>query len=313
MNKCLYCYQLLASDETDFHLKCSKQFFGTNQAPILSFGKDDLKAMAQQIVSKSMVVTGVQPKLSLSLEKVKSQQNKLTIVGLWGDFILKPPSDIFFQLSENEDLTMKLATLCGIKTAEHSLIRLASGELAYVTKRFDRHKGKKIHVEDLCQLTETLTEYKYRGSMEKVGKTIRNFSTNTGLDALSFCELIIFCYLTGNADMHLKNFSLIKTDHNEVQLSPAYDLVSTKLAMPQDLEEMALTINGKKNRLKKVDFDTLGASLQIGEKAIENIYQKFSKNLKSMAELISESFLNDDLKSQYQELIIERAKRINIF
>jgi serine/threonine-protein kinase HipA len=313
MNKCLYCYQPLASDETDFHLKCSKKFFGTNQTPVLSFGINDLKAMAQQIVSKSMAVTGVQAKLSLSLEKMKSQPNKLTIVGLWGDFILKPPSDTFPQLPENEDLSMKLAALCGIKTAEHSLIRLASGELAYVTKRFDRHKGKKIHVEDLCQLTETLTEHKYRGSMEKVGKAIRNFSTNTGFDATSFFELTIFCYLTGNADMHLKNISLVKNDLNEIKLSPAYDLVSTKLAMPQDLEEMALTINGKKNRLKKIDFDTLGISLQISEKAIGSIYQKFSKNLKNMAELISESFLDDDLKKQYQELIIARAKRINIF
>jgi serine/threonine-protein kinase HipA len=313
MNKCLYCYQPLATDETDFHLKCSRRFFGTNQAPILSFSKDDLKAMAQQIVSKSMAVTGVQPKLSLSLEKVKTQQSKFTIVGLWGDFILKPPSEIFAQLPENEDLSMKLATLCGIKTAEHSLIRLASGELAYITKRFDRHKGKKVHVEDLCQLTETLTEHKYRGSMEKVGKAIRGFSTNTGFDALSFFELSIFCYLIGNADMHLKNFSLMKNDFNEMQLSPAYDLVSTKLAMPQDLEEMALTINGKKNRLKKMDFDTLGASLQISEKAIKSIYQKFSKNIQNMVELISDSFLDDNFKGQYQELIITRAKKINIF
>jgi serine/threonine-protein kinase HipA len=309
MNKCLYCYQPLKEGENDFHTKCSKQFFGVNQAPILSFGAKDLQDLAQQIVSKSIAVTGVQPKLSLNLERVNSRQNRLTIVGLWGNFILKPPSEIFPQLPENEDLTMKLAKFCGIKTAEHSLIRLASGELAYLTKRFDRTpKGKKIHVEDLCQLTETLTEHKYRGSMEKVGKAIRSFSTNTGFDALSFFELTIFCFLTGNADMHLKNFSLIKTEMNEIQLSPAYDLVSTKLAMPQDLEEMALTINGKRNRLKILDFHKLGESLGINEKAIESMFQKFVNKMDGIHGLINESFLDEDFKTQYHDLIMLRSK-----
>jgi serine/threonine-protein kinase HipA len=309
MNKCLYCYQPLTVGEIDFHVKCSKHFFGVNQPPILTFGKDDLQGLAQQIVSKSIAVTGVQPKLSLTLEKVNSRQNRLTIVGLWGNFILKPPSEIFPQLPENEDLTMKLSKFCGIKTAEHSLIRLASGELAYLTKRFDRTpKGKKIHVEDLCQLTETLTEHKYRGSMEKVGKAIRSFSTNTGFDALSFFELTIFCFLTGNADMHLKNFSLIKTETNEIQLSPAYDLVSTKLAMPQDLEEMALTINGKKNRLKRLDFHKLGESLGINEKAIESVFQKFVNKMDGIHGLINECFLNEDFKTQYHDLITLKSK-----
>jgi serine/threonine-protein kinase HipA len=309
MNKCLYCYQPLKEDENDFHTKCSKHFFGVNQPPILIFGRDDLQGLAKQIVSKSIAVTGVQPKLSLTLEKVNSRQNRLTIVGLWGNFILKPPSEIFPQLPENEDLTMKLAKFYGIKTAEHSLIRLASGEVAYLTKRFDRTpKGKKIHVEDLCQLTETLTEHKYRGSMEKVGKAIRSFSTNTGFDALSFFELTIFCFLTGNADMHLKNFSLIKTEMNEIKLSPAYDLVSTKLVMPQDLEEMALTINGKKNRLKRLDFHKLGASLGINEKAIESVFQKFVNKMDGIHGLINESFLDEDFKTQYHDLILMRSK-----
>jgi serine/threonine-protein kinase HipA len=253
----------------------------------------------------------VQPKLSLSLEKVDASHHRLTIVGLWGDYILKPPTEQFPQLPENEDLTMKLAALCGIRTAEHSLIRLTSGELAYLTKRFDREKGRKIHVEDLCQLTGTLTEHKYRGSLEKVGKTIKGFSTNTGLDALSFFELTIFCFLTGNADMHLKNFSLMKNPSGDIQLSPAYDLVSTKLAMPQDLEEMALTMNGKKNRLKKVDFDKLGESLGINEKARENVYQNFADKFDSVKALINQSFLNQSLSDDYLNLVIERWQRLN--
>ncbi|MCU0469306.1 MAG: HipA domain-containing protein [Arcicella sp.] len=308
MNKCLYCYQPLTSGEIDFHVKCSKRFFGVNQAPILNFGQTELKQMAQRVISQSIAVTGVQPKLSLSLEKVDASHHRLTIVGLWGDYILKPPTEQFPQLPENEDLTMKLAALCGIRTAEHSLIRLASGELAYLTKRFDREKGRKIHVEDLCQLTGTLTEHKYRGSMEKVGKTIKGFSTNTGLDALSFFELIIFCFLTGNADMHLKNFSLMKNPSGDVQLSPAYDLVSTKLAMPQDMEEIALTINGKKNRLKKVDFDKLGESLGINEKARENVYERFRGKINPMLDLMSMSFLDENFQKTYQDLVMEKWK-----
>lgn len=308
MNKCLYCYELLEDSERDFHQKCSRQFFGVNEAPVLDFGKEELKNIAQQIIIKSVAITGVQAKLSLALEKIDKQHNRLTIVGLWGDFILKPPTEMYSQLPENEDLTMKLATLCGIKTAQHSLIRLASGELAYLTKRFDRVNGTKIHVEDFCQLTETLTEHKYRSSMEKVGKTIRFFSTNTGLDSLSFFEEILFCYLTGNADMHLKNFSLIKNKVGEIQFSPAYDLVSTKLAMPKDSEEMALTINGKKNKLKKTDFDELAESLGISQKARESVYSRFNAQLKNIKALINKSFLVVEYQQIYQDLVSERVK-----
>lgn len=311
MSRCLYCYQPLTNGEVDFHIKCSKRFFGVNQAPVLSFGQAELKQMARRVISKSIAVTGVQPKLSLSFEKIDSSHSRLTIVGLWGDYILKPPTEKFSQLPENEDLTMKLAALCGIRTAEHSLVRLASGELAYLTKRFDREKGRKIHVEDLCQLTGTLTEHKYRGSMEKVGKIIKGFSTNTGLDALSFFELTIFCFLTGNADMHLKNFSLMKTAIGEVQLTPAYDLVSTKLVMPKDLEEMALTINAKKNRLKKLDFNKLGDSLGISEKVMESVYQKFSNKIDGIKTLIGQSFLNHSLSDDYLNLIIERGQKLD--
>jgi len=291
MNQCcLYCYQPLSEPEQDFHVKCCKKFFGTPMPPILHLTPDDLREMARRLIIRSVAVTGVQPKLSLDLERVDAQTSRLTVVGLWGNYILKPPTDHFEALPENEDLTMKLAALCGIKTAEHTLIRLQSGKLAYLTKRFDRQKDKKIHIEDLCQLTETLTEHKYRGSIEKVGKTIRTYATNKGLDALALFELVVFCFLTGNADMHLKNFSLIRFDDGEVALSPAYDLVSTKLAMPEDLEESALTINGKKNRLKRADFDELAAKLGIPAKSSERVYAKFVKKQTAMLELIGQSF-----------------------
>lgn len=306
MKRCFYCYESLNDEQTEFHTRCSKKMFGTAKPPTLSFGKPDLKAIAQQIIGRSITVTGVQPKLSLELEKIDTRNSRLTIVGLWGSFILKPPSDVFPALPENESLTMKLANLCGIKTAEHSLIRLQSGELAYITKRFDRLDGNKIHVEDFCQLTEALTEHKYRSSMEKVGKAIRKFSSNTGLDLLTFFELTIFCFLTGNADMHLKNFSLIRPSSGDVYLSPAYDLVSTKLAMPEDAEQMALTINGKKNKLKKEDFIQLANSLQINEKTIDRVLKGFKQKEQKMIELIDCSFLDGEQKDSYKKLMSDR-------
>ncbi|MEA5141046.1 type II toxin-antitoxin system HipA family toxin [Arcicella rigui] len=310
MNKCLYCYQPLLEGEIDFHTKCSKKFFELNNPPMLPFGKNDLKLMAKEVIAKSITVTGVQAKLSLDIEQIDGKQSRLTVVGLWGNYILKPPTEIYEQLPENEDLSMKLATLCGIKTAEHSLIRLESGELAYLTKRFDRTKSGKIHVEDFCQLTETLTEHKYRSSMEKIGKTIRKFSSNAGFDLISFFELSIFCFLTGNADMHLKNFSLLYAQSGEIQFAPAYDLVSTKLVIPDD-EEMALTINGRKNRLKREDFDVFAKNLGINEKVKDNIYKKFSNKIPAMKVLVDESFLSEEMKEIYKTLIQTRGERLD--
>jgi serine/threonine-protein kinase HipA len=278
----------------------------------LALGKEELQEMARRLIVRSVAVTGVQPKLSLDLEKVNARTNRLTVVGLWGGFIMKPPTEQFEALPENENLTMKLADLCGIKTAVHTLIRLQSGELAYLTKRFDRQGNRKIHIEDLCQLTETLTEYKYRGSIEKVGKTIRTYTTNKGLDALTLFELVVFCFITGNADMHLKNFSLVRFDNGEVALSPAYDLLSTKLAMPEDVEESALTINGKKNRLKRTDFDELAIKLGIPAKSSERVYAKLAKKQPEMLELIEQSFLPDNMKDKYAKLLIERLERTAI-
>ena len=311
MSRCLYCYQPLENQEIDFHKKCSKRFFGVNQAPVLNFGVEELKLMAQKAVAQRMTVTGVQPKLSLSLEKVDATHNRLTIVGLWGDYILKPPTEHFPQLPENEDVTMKLAALCGIRTAEHSLIRLTSGELAYLTKRFDRQNGQKIHVEDLCQLTGTLTEHKYRGSMEKVGKAIKTFSTNTGLDALSFFELSIFCFLTGNADMHLKNFSLIHQPNIGPIFSPAYDLVATALVNPNDDEDLALTLNGRKKKINRNDFISAFTTLGLDEKQQENIFKKMAKAKNSWFEFIDISFLSTESKAAYKNLIQHRFDRLN--
>jgi serine/threonine-protein kinase HipA len=311
-HRCLYCYEVLAGGNADFHEKCSRAFFGTAAPPVLEYDKDQMQDLAKQIVIKSIAVTGVQPKLSLEIEKIPKdpKTSRFAIVGLWGSYILKPPTDTFPHLPENEDLTMHLAALFGITTAAHSLIRLRSGELAYIIRRFDRVNKRKLAQEDMCQLTETLTEDKYRSSMEKVGKHIIRFSDRPGLDLLTFFELSLFCFLTGNADMHLKNFALLTQPDGEIVFSPAYDLLSTRLAMPKDLEEAALTINGKKNRLTRNDFDAMAATLKIPPKVVENVYAKFGNTIKQTTDWIDISFLSKDKKKKYKELINKNAARL---
>jgi serine/threonine-protein kinase HipA len=311
MMNCLYCYQPLNKDEIDFHPSCSKKIFGTTQPPVIDFDLKQLEELAKQIVIESKAVTGVQPKLSLNIEKQINEVPRLTIVGLQGDYILKPPSAQYKELPENEDLTMHLAALAKIKTAKHSLIRLHSGELAYLTKRFDRIKGQKIPVEDFCQLSERLTEEKYRGSIEMIGKIANKFTTNNGIEAQRLFELILFCYLTGNADMHLKNFSLIENLLGEYEFSPAYDLLNTAIVIPDDKEESALTINGKKSKINIKDFNVLANSLKINEKSQQAIYARLNKILPKWIACIHDSFLSKNLQKTY--IVMLQKKHAKLF
>ena len=305
MSKCLFCYGPLEKNEDDFHVSCSRKMFGSSKPPILDFDATQVEQMARKVVSRSITITGVQPKLSLQLDK-NSQLSRLTIVRVFGDYILKPASPQFPELPQNEDLTMHLAKIVNIKTAKHSLIRLKSGDLVYLTRRFDRGKEGKIAVEDFCQLSENLTEHKYRGSIEKIGKLVRKYTTNTGFEVQRLFELVLFCFLVGNADMHLKNFALIENQWGEFELSPAFDLLNTAIAIPEDHEETALTINGKKRKIKRSDFDTLSNNLIINEKAKQAIYLRFHDVYGQWVQQIEKSFLSHDVKKQYKTFIKEK-------
>jgi serine/threonine-protein kinase HipA len=316
MNKqrCLFCYQPLPDDAGDFHTACSKKFFGTDTPPQLALTNKKMKELAKDIVLRSVTVTGVQPKLSLTIDKEPGdpKKSRFSIVGLWGHFILKPPAPEFPFLPENEDLTMHLARLFGLRAAEHSLIRLESGELAYITRRFDRADGQKLPMEDMCQLTETLTNDKYRSSMEKIGKCIWSFASRPGLAAISFFEMVLFSYLTGNADMHLKNFSLLTQTDDEIVLAPAYDLVCTKIVIPDDKEESALAINGRKSKLARRDFDALALNLKIPERATQNIYTRFSEKMKLAKQWIGFSFLPAEIKDEYLHILKTNKAKIGL-
>lgn len=312
MQRCLYCYQPLEQGQTDFHPQCSKKLFGTTTPPELPYTKDDIESLALQVVRSQVTVTGVQPKLSVDLEKEANGKKRFTIVGLWGKYILKPQTELYVNLPENEDLTMHLATMVNIKTVPHSLIRFKDGSLAYITKRIDRDKKKgKIPMEDMCQLTEKLTEQKYKGSHEQIAKIIMLHSAYPVLDLLTYFEVLLFCYLTGNADMHLKNFSLYKPA-NEYILAPAYDLLSTKLVLPDDKDELALTLNAKKRKLKKSDFNNLLNTYKIDEKVIENIYEKYRKIVPQWLNFIDTSFLPQQMKEEYKSIINKRKSILDL-
>lgn len=308
MNRCLYCYKELGEGMQDFHPACAKKFFGTRTAPELPYVRAQLGDLARQVVRSQTTLTGVQAKLSLDINRGgRNEPDRFTIVGLWGRFILKPQTNSYHALPELEDVTMHLAEAAKINVVPHSLIRFSDGELCYITRRIDRQTdGRKIAMEDMCQLSERLTEYKYKGSYEQIAKLIRRYSSAPQLDVINFWEVVVFCWITGNADMHLKNFSL----YNQMggyTLTPAYDMLSTTLVMPEDTEELALTLNGKKSRLRKVDFYKAITSSGVDEKVIENLARRFSRALPKWIDLIDNSFLPDDMKKQYKQLILRRV------
>lgn len=310
--RCLYCYQILSENEIDFHASCSRKFFGQSTPPELSYTENQMEELATQIIRSQVAVTGVQPKISLelSLGSKKSEPRRFTIVGLWGGYILKPPTQRYPQLPEVEDLTLHLAAIAKIKVVPHSLIRMKSGKLAYITKRIDRTKNGKINMEDMCQLTEKLTEDKYHGSYEQIAKTIVKYSTSPGLDVVNFFEQVLFSFLTGNADMHLKNFSMIRQPGIGPILSPAYDLVATTLINPADDEDLALTLNGKKKKIKQADFTAAFSTLKMEVKQQENIFKKMEDAKSKWMEYIDYSFISDDFKVAYKQMIDERFRRL---
>lgn len=309
-NRCLYCYQPLSGTEIDYHVKCSKKIFGLAKAPELPYSESELSELAKISIANHTGLTGVQAKISLHISSERSVPKKFTIVGLWGGYILKPASQYYPQLPEVEDLTMHLAELSQIKVVPHALIRLKSGNLAYITKRIDRVKHSKIHMEDMCQLLQRLTEDKYRASYEQIAKAIKLYSKTPGLDLINFYEQVLFSFLTGNADMHLKNFSLIYQPELGPVLSPAYDMVNTALVNPADKEQMALTLNGKRNRIKRADFIKSFDAAGIANKQQAYIFDKMIRSKKLWMEWIDISFLSDDFKASYKELINERFEDI---
>ena len=315
MNNCLICYKPLDHRNERYHPLCCQQLFGQHTAPELPYSYDELKDIAKKVVRNRIAVPGVQAKLSLNLDSSIQKNSRFTIVGLWGQYILKPPLAAYPFMPEIEHLTMHIAKLFNIEIVPHGLIQLRSDETAFITHRIDRMPGgEKLHMEDMCQLSERLTEDKYRGSMEQIGKIIKKYSSNPLFDCIRFLDVVLFSFLTGNADMHLKNFSLIYPVDGMVKLAPAYDLLATRLLISEkdDPEEMALTVNGRKRRLGKKDFLSLAENLGLNEKQVGNVFKRFSRAVPEARAAIGLGFLPGDKAETYQLLLADRAERLGL-
>lgn len=297
--------------EVDFHKGCAKKFFGMQHAPELPYSLNELDTLAAQVIKSQTTLTGVQAKLSLHLDRHEASR-RLTVVGLWGDYIFKPQTKTYKHLPENEDLTMHLAEIAKIKVVPHTLIRLQDGTFGYLTKRIDRTSdGGKIPMEDMCQLTERQTEYKYKSSYEQIAKVIAEYSYVPLLDLTDFYEQVFFSWMVGNNDMHLKNFSLY-APKGKWFLTPAYDLLNVSMANPKDTEELALTLNGRKKRIKKNDFVSAMTLSGISPKVFDNMLEKYRKLLPKFHEIINMSFLDDGSKDVYKQGIASRLGKMSV-
>lgn len=310
--RCLCCGEPLKNQEFFYHARCMKKLFHSTHVPALNYTQDELNTLAKETILNRVSVPGVQPKLSLHLERGKNvSRSRLTLVGLEGDYILKPQTPQWAFLPEAEHFCMLLARKCKISTADFGLIPLKSGELAYITRRMDRTENGALHMEDFCQILNKMTDLKYSGSMEQIGNAIREYSDVAGLDTIRFFELALFCFLTGNSDMHLKNFSLIRRPKGHYELAPAYDLVPVKIIMPEDKEELALTLNGKKNNLKRFDFEKFGATLKLSEVQIRKTITNLTGVLNdALPDVLRFSFLPQTMRENISELIRQQMLKL---
>lgn len=301
MSRCLFCGEELTNSSINgWHNRCIlKMFCSIDEFNELN--SIDFTNLLNKTLEDGDVVPGVQCKLSYA-------NTPYTHISKLNDsYILKFNSEELPNIAEAEHLVMSLADIFKINTAMHGLVRI-NEKYVYVTKRFDRKNKEKIHMEDFCQLSNKISAFKYESSCEQLFKIINRYSSQIQLDSVNLYKRIIFSFLTGNSDMHLKNYSLIE-EINKRYLSAAYDLLPVNLIFKKDKDETALTINEKKRNLRKKDFLILatkaGLKQSIAIKIINNLcdYNKYEQK-------INESFLPDSLKEEFKLLIKERINRI---
>lgn len=310
--KCLCCGKTLRiENESGWHKNCIRNFFGTTQIPQIEMNDNTLEMLAINSIDKGYTVPGVQKKLSLHLLS-EGDTLRLTLVNYPTGYILKPQVEQFEALPESEHLVMCMADAVGIATVPHALIQNGN-TYAYITKRIDRVFYKdhveKLAMEDFCQLDSRLTRDKYHGSYEQCGKIIKRFSERSKLDLSELFIRIVFFYITGNSDMHLKNFSLIETAVGSMQyvLSAAYDLLPVKVNMPEDEEDFALAMNGKKMNIRKKDFFLFAENIGITKNAAQKMITQLVAQKDKLQSMCMESYLPDHLKISFSKLIEERC------
>ncbi len=310
MNRCPLSYETLEPEAT-YSLHGLKRLHRKLEAlEVFPYSAEEQRYEAAQRASR-MSIQGMQPKVSALLRVSKG---RFEMVDSGGRYIVKPQHFAFRSLPENEDLTMRLAAACGIEVPVHGLVRCRDKSLSYVIRRFDREgRNSKLPLEDFAQLSGRNRKTKYDSSLEKVAGVVERHCTFPLLEKLKLFRRTLFCFICGNEDMHLKNFSLIVRD-DKVELSPAYDLLNTTLAMPGTLEELALPLNGKGRKLKRSDWLEYWATGRLGlpDKVVQQALAQFENALPGWKELIERSFLERDSKIAYEKLIDERMRRLNL-
>ena len=314
--KCLCCGKDIDKNgENGWHKSCIKRFFGATKLPEIEIDDVTLKKLADETVNSGFTVPGVQKKLSLHLISEKKSP-KLTLVNFPTGYILKPQVTQYENLPEAEHLVMSMADITGISTVPHALIG-NNGTYAYITKRADRiikdDRVAMLAMEDFCQLDLRLTQDKYKGSYERCAKVIERYSSRVGLDMTELFMRLVFSFITGNSDMHLKNFSLIETSENsgEYVLSPAYDLLPVNVILPADNEQTALTLNGKKRNIRKKDFYVFADKCGIPKISAEKMIKKVVSLNEKYKSMCLDSLLPDDMKESFSGLIDERCAILN--
>lgn len=309
---CLCCGRpLLTPDETGWHKACIKRFFGIAKLPEIAIDDKTLNQLASETINQGFTVPGVQKKLSLHLAS-DGKEPRLTLVNFPTGYILKPQVAEFKALPESEQLIMSMADMAGISTVPHALIKGNTG-LAYITKRVDRQlKGNQLEMlamEDFCQLDQRLTEDKYKGSYERCAKIIKQYSSRVGIDITEFFIRLAFCFIVGNSDMHLKNFSLIETAEGsgEYVLSPAYDLLPVNAIIPADKEQFSLAMNGRKANIRKSDFLKLAENCDITLSTAKKLIQSVVRHSPKWMEMCDKSLLPSELKKRLNKIIAERT------
>ena len=283
---------------------------GLSKLTDLEYTAEEQRKEAYNRAAK-MSIQGIQPKLSAILS---IKEEKFKIVDKGGRYILKPQHNIFPELPENEDLTMRLAELIGLNIPKHGLVWSKDNTLTYFIKRFDR-KGQndKIPVEDFAQLAGLSRDTKYDYSMEKVIKLINQFCTFPAVENIKLFKLTLFNFLIGNEDMHLKNFSIINQD-GIISLSPCYDLINTTIEYKKQDEEIALPLKGKKKHLTRYTLiDYFGKErCDLTTKSIDKELETISTSISGWKQLIDKSFLSSEMKTKYHDLLNTRIDVLRI-
>lgn len=309
---CFCCGKPLKTETgSGWHKACIKRFFGTADIPEIEIDEQSLEALAVRSTNKGLTVPGVQKKMSLHLQS-EGGRPRLTLVDYPTGYILKPQVEEFECVPEAEQLVMCMADATGISTVPHALVR-SGDDLAYITKRVDRiidRSGvRMLAMEDFCQLDLRLTTDKYKGSCERCAGIISRYSSKAGLDMTELFMRLVFSFAVGNSDMHLKNFSLIETAEasNSFVLSPAYDLLPVNLIMPEDKEEFALPMNGRKTHLRRKDFLVFAGECGISKASAEKMIAKIVSMKPRYLELCRDSLLPEPMKAAFAELLKVRC------